>query len=184
LAATIAQTGKKTLLIDTDFRKPRINKVFSVEKNPGLCNHLLGEVKLESIIKTTMVPNLSIVTCGNIPPNPAEIMHSAVMKNFCNEVRERFDMVIFDTPPSMTVTDAIVLSSIVDGVIITIKSGTSVKETIKRCISQITTNSGEMLGAVVNHVDISRGGYYYHYYAHYYKYGYSSEKEWEDTEKA
>ena len=184
LAATIAQTGKKTLLIDCDFRKPRINKVFSVEKNPGLCNHLLGEVKLESIIKTTMVPNLSIVTCGNIPPNPAEIMHSAVMKKFCNEVRERFDMVIFDTPPSMTVTDAIVLSSIVDGVIITIKSGTSVKETIKRCISQITTNSGEMLGAVVNHVDISRGGYYYHYYAHYYKYGYSSEKEWEDTEKA
>ena len=184
LATVIAQTGKKTLLIDCDFRKPRVNKVFSVEKNPGLCNHLLGEVKLESIIKITMVPNLSIVTCGNIPPNPAEIMHSAVMKNFCNEVRERFDMVIFDTPPSMTVTDAIVLSSIVDGVIITIKSGTSVKETIKRCISQITTNSGEMLGAVVNHVDISRGGYYYHYYAHYYKYGYSSEKEWEDTEKA
>ena len=183
LAATIAQTGKKTLLIDCDFRKPRINKVFSVEKNPGLCNHLLGEVKLESIIKTTMVPNLSIVTCGNIPPNPAEIMHSAVMKKFCNEVRERFDMVIFDTPPSMTVTDAIVLSSIVDGVIITIKSGTSVKETIKRCISQITTNNGEMIGAVVNYVDISRGGYYYHYYAHYYKYGYSSEKEWEDTEK-
>ena len=183
LASVIAQTGKKTLLVDTDFRKPRINKVFSTEKNPGLCNHLLGEVELESILKSTRVPNLSIVTCGSIPPNPSEIMHSAVMKKFCNAVRELFDMVIFDTPPSMTVTDAIVLSSIVDGVIITIKSGTSVKETIKRCISQITNNNGEMLGAVVNHVDISRGGYYYHYYAHYYKYGYESEKEWEDVEK-
>ncbi len=183
LAAVIASTGKKTLLVDTDLRKPRVNKVFSVEKNPGLCNHLLGEIELESIIKSTQVPNLSIVTCGNIPPNPSEIMHSAVMEKFCNAIRERFDMVIFDTPPAMTVTDAIILSSIVDGVIITIKSGSTVKDTAKRCVSQITTNKGEMLGAVVNEVDITRGGYYYHYYAHYYKYGYSSEKEWEEVEK-
>jgi Mrp family chromosome partitioning ATPase len=99
-------------------------------------------------------------------------------------VRERFDMVIFDTPPSMTVTDAIVLSSIVDGVILTIKSGTTVKNTVKRCISQIQNNKGEVLGAVVNEIDISKGGYYYHYYAHYYKYGYSSEKEWDEAEGA
>ena len=184
LATAIAQAGKNTLLVDTDFRKPRINKVFSVEKNPGLCNHLIGEIELESIIKSTRVPNLSIVTCGNIPPNPSEIMQSAVMKKFCNTVRERFDMVIFDTPPSMTVTDAIVLSSIVDGVILTIKSGTTAKNTVKRCISQIHNNKGEMLGAVINEVDISRGGYYYEYYAHYYKYGYSSEEEWEEVEKA
>ncbi|MGR3301222.1 MAG: tyrosine-protein kinase family protein, partial [Candidatus Scalindua sp.] len=184
LATAIAQAGKNTLLVDADFRKPRINKVFSVEKNPGLCNHLIGEIELESIIKSTQVPNLSIVTCGNIPPNPSEIMQSAVMKKFCNTVRKRFDMVIFDTPPSMTVTDAIVLSTIMDGVILTIKSGTTVKDTIKRCISQITSDKGEMLGAIVNEVDISKGGYYYHYYAHYYKYGYSSEKEWEEVEKA
>lgn len=183
LAAAIAQAGKNTLLVDTDLRKPRVNKVFSVEKNPGLCNHLIGEIELESIIKSTQVPNLSVVTCGNIPPNPSEIMQSAVMGKFCDTVRERFDIVIFDTPPSMTVTDAVVLSSIVDGVIITIKSGVAVKDTVKRCISQIRKNKGEILGAVVNSVDISRGGYYYHYYAHYYKYGYSSEKEWEEVEK-
>ncbi|MGR3174058.1 MAG: GumC family protein [Candidatus Scalindua sp.] len=184
LATAIAQAGKNTLLVDADFRKPRINKVFSVEKNPGLCNHLIGEIELESIIKSTQIPNLSIVTCGNIPPNPSEIMQSAVMKKFCNTVRKRFDMVIFDTPPAMTVTDAIVLSTIVDGVILTIKSGTTVKDTIKRCISQIHNDKGEMLGAIVNEVDISKGGYYYHYYAHYYKYGYSSEKEWEEVEGA
>ena len=183
LASTIAQAGKNTLLVDTDLRKPRVNKVFSVEKNPGLCNYLIGEIELESIIKSTQVPNLSVVTCGNIPPNPSEIMQSAVMGKFCDTVRERFDIVIFDTPPSMTVTDAIVLSGIVDGVIITIKASSTVKNTIKRCISQIKTNKGEMLGAVVNSVDISRGGYYYHYYAHYYKYGYGSEKEWEEVEK-
>ena len=184
LAAAIAQAGKNTLLVDTDLRKPRVNKVFSVEKNPGLCNHLIGEIELESIIKSTQVPNLSIVTCGNIPPNPSEIMHSVVMEKFCSMVKEQFDIVIFDTPPAMTVTDAIVLSGLVDGVILTIRSGMTAKNTIKRCISQIQNNKGEMLGAVVNGIDITRGGYYYHYYAHYYKYGYGSEKEWEEVEGA
>ncbi len=183
LAAAIAQAGKKTLLIDTDFRKPRVDKVFSVEKNPGVCNHLIGEIELDSILKSTSVTNLMIATCGNIPSNPSEIMHSAVMKKFINDVKDRYDIVIFDTPPAMTVTDAVVLSGIVDGVIVTIRSGKTTKSTVKRCISQILTSRGEILGAVVNGVDISRGSNYYHYYAHYYKYGYSSEKEWEEEEK-
>lgn len=184
LAYAIAQTGKNTLLVDTDLRKPRLNEVFSVIRKPGLSNHLIGECNLESIVKTTSVPNLSIITCGIIPPNPSEILESTLMEKFCKEVRDKFDIVIFDTPPSMTVTDAIVLSKNIDGVIITIKSGSTVKNTVKRCISQFTSSRCEILGAIVNYVDIVKGGYYYHYYAHYYKYGYSSEKELQEAESA
>jgi capsular exopolysaccharide synthesis family protein len=183
LATAIAQTGKNTLLVDTDFRKPRINKIFNITKNPGLSNHLIGETDFESIIKSTCVPNLSIATCGFILPNPSEMLGSTNMEEFCKTVKERFDMVIFDSPPVMTVTDAIVLSGIMDGLIIVIKSGETVRETAKRAISQLTGNRCEILGAVVNYVDISIGSYYYQYYSHYYKYGYDSEEDLKETEK-
>ena len=106
------------------------------------------------------------------------------MEKFCDAVREKFDIVIFDTPPAMTVTDAVVLSRNMDGVILTIKSGSTAKNTVKRCISQLTRSKCEILGAIINYVDIVKGGYYYHYYAHYYKYGYSSEKELQEAESA
>ncbi|MEE9260351.1 MAG: polysaccharide biosynthesis tyrosine autokinase [Candidatus Scalindua sediminis] len=152
-------------------------------RNPGLSNHLIGENDFESIIKSTCVPNLSIATCGVMPPNPSEMLGSTAMETFCKTVRERFDIVIFDSPPAMTVTDAIVLSRIMDGLIIVIKSGETVRETAKRAISQLTGNRCEILGAVVNYVDISRGSYYYQYYSHYYKYGYGSEEDVRETEK-
>ncbi len=183
LAYAIAQTGKNTLLVDTDLRKPRLNEVFSVERKPGLSDHLIGAGNLESIVKTTSVSNLSIITCGIIPPNPSEILESSLMGKFCEAVREKFDIVIFDTPPAMTVTDAVVLSRNMDGVILTIKSGTTVKNSVKRCLSQLTSSKCGILGAVINHVDITKGGYYYHDYSHYYKYGYSSEKELQEAEK-
>ncbi len=171
LAIIIAKTGKKTLLVDADFRKPRVHNVFDIETLPGLSNHLIGESDLESIIKPTAIPNLSIVTCGLIPPNPSEMLGSHSMETFCKSVKERFDTVIFDTPPAMTVTDAVVLSNIVNGVIYVIKSGEATKEMVKRSILQLSGKKSEMLGVVMNSVDVSRGGYY-HYYSRYYKYGY------------
>ena len=172
LAIIIAKTGKKTLLVDTDFRKPRIHKVFSVDTQPGLTNHFIGETDLESIIKPTIVPGLSIVTCGLIPPNPSEMLGSHSMETFCKNVKERFDTVIFDTPPVMTVTDAVVLSNIVNGIIYVIKSGETAKEMARRSILQLSGKKSEILGVVMNSVDVSRGSYYQHYYSSYYKYGY------------
>ncbi len=170
LASTFALTGNNTLIVDTDLRKPRLSEVFSVTRNPGLSNLLIGENDLESIVKSTSIPNLSIITCGIIPHNPSEILESTFMEKFCKEVRDKFDIVIFDTPPSMTVTDAVVLSRNMDGVIITIESGSTVKNTVKRCISQLISSKCEILGAIINYADIVKGGYYYDYYAHYYKY--------------
>jgi Mrp family chromosome partitioning ATPase len=107
------------------------------------------------------------------------MLGSTAMETFCKTVRERFDIVIFDSPPAMTVTDAIVLTRIMDGLIIVIKSGETMRETARRAISQLTGNRCEMLGVVVNYVDISRGSYYYHYY----RYGYDSEEDAKETEK-
>ncbi|MCP4267903.1 MAG: polysaccharide biosynthesis tyrosine autokinase, partial [Candidatus Brocadiaceae bacterium] len=184
LAYSIAQTGKKTLLVDTDLRKPRLNEVFKVERKPGLSNHLIGVDNFDSIVKASLAPDLSIITCGIIPPNPSEILESSSLEKFCDTVRDKFDIVIFDTPPAMTVTDAVVLSKNMDGVILTIKSGSTAKNTVKRCISKLTSSKCEVLGAIINYVDIVKGGYYYHYYAHYYKYGYTSEKEFQEAENA
>ncbi len=170
LAYAIAQTGKKTLLVDADLRKPRLNKVFSVTREVGLSDHLIGGYDLESIVKTTLIPNLSIITCGILPPNPSEILESTFMEKFCKDVRDKFDIVVFDTPSSMAVTDSIALSRKMDGVIITIKSGSTVRSTVKWCISQLARSKCDILGAIVNCASIVQGG------SNYYKDGDSIEK--------
>ena len=174
LAVAIAQTGKKTLIVDTDFRNPRLNSVFNVKRKPGLSDHLMGKNEIEVVINPTKISNLSVVTCGRIPPNPSELLGSNSMEMFCKAVREKFDIVLFDTPPSLMVTDAVVLSNILDGVIFVIKSSVHERKVVERAISQITNKNKkhEVLGVVMNNIDVSRGSYFYHYYSSYYKYGY------------
>ena len=172
LAIAFAQTGKKTLLVDTDFRKPRQHKIFGIDLKPGLSNHFIGEIDYESIIKHVNIPHLNIITCGLIPPNPSELLGSHSMEKFCDNVRNRFDIIIFDTPPTMTVTDAVVLSRNVDGVVFVIKSGQTPKELTRRALLQYKNSKSDLLGIILNLVDVSKGGYYSYYYSHYYKYGY------------
>jgi polysaccharide biosynthesis transport protein len=172
LAITFAQAGKKTLLVDTDFRKPRQHKIFGIDLKPGLSNHFIGEIDYESIIKHVNIPHLNVITCGLIPPNPSELLGSHSMEKFCDNVRNRFDIIIFDTPPTMTVTDAVVLSRNVDGVVFVIKSGQTPKELTRRALLQYKNSKSDLLGIILNLVDVSKGGYYSYYYSHYYKYGY------------
>ena len=178
LAIAIAQTGKKTLVVDTDFRNPRLNRVFNVERKPGLSDHLIENNKIKFVIKPTKVPNLSIVTCGRIPPNPSELLGSNSMEMFCKAVREKFDIVLFDTPPSLAVTDAVVLSDVLDGVIFVVKSSVHERKVVGRAVSQITNKNKkhEVLGIVMNNIEVSKGGYFYHYYSSYYKHGYGEKR--------
>lgn len=108
-------------------------------------------------------------------PNPSELLGSHSMEKFCDNVRNRFDIIIFDTPPTMTVTDAVVLSRIVDGVVFVIKSGQTPKELTRRALLQYKNSKSDLLGIILNLVDVSKGGYYSYYYSHYYKYGYGDE---------
>ncbi len=172
LAITIAQTGKKTLIVDTDFRNPRLNKVFNVNRKIGLSDHLIEKTALSSIIKPTKVPNLSIITSGTIHDNPAELLGSDRMERFCMAIRRKFDIAIFDTPPSIAVADAVILSDILEGVIFVIKYGVHEREVVERAMSRIANKKYKVLGVVMNHIDASGGRYYYPYYASYYKYAY------------
>ena len=127
LAVTFALTGKKVLLIDADMRKGRISKVFQARPNPGLSNFLSGINTNDNIetrsgvlnfVQTTGVDNLYVMTSGNIPPNPAELLETDVTVNMIEELKEKFDIVIFDGTPSMLVTDATILSRLVDTTVI------------------------------------------------------------------
>lgn len=173
LAVAIAQAGKKTLIVDTDFHHPKLSKVLHVRNKPGLNELLIGEETLSSIIKPTRISNLSIITCGKIPHNPSEILGSDSMEKFCKDVRKKFDIVFFDTPPSMAVTDATVLSNNLEGVIFVIKSGEHDRKVVARAISQIADKDQEILGIVMNHIDVSMGGYFNRYPYASYKYGYN-----------
>ncbi|MFQ5964086.1 MAG: GumC family protein [Candidatus Scalinduaceae bacterium] len=183
LAVAIAQTGKNTLVVDADLRNPRLNEVFDVKRKPGLSDYLIGEIELEPIIKSTSIPNLSIITCGRIPPDPSELLGTNSMEKFCKTVRERYDTVIFDAPPSLVVTDAVVLSNILDGVIFLVKSGVHERKVVERAISQIRNTKIEILGVVMNYINVSRGSYFYHYYASYNRHGYGYGREGESKKK-
>ncbi|GAX62901.1 ATPases [Candidatus Scalindua japonica] len=173
LAIVIAKTGKKTLIVDCDFRKPRVHKAFNIQMMPGLTNHILGDNDLDSIIKHTAIPNISVITCGLIPPNPSEMLGSHSMEKFCKEIMDRFDTVILDTPPAMAVTDTIVLSNMVDGIIYVIKSGKISKESARRSLHQFAGKKAEVLGVVINSVDAARGDFYGYGYG----YGYGVEEK-------
>lgn len=167
LAVTMAQAGKNTLVVDADMRRPRLNKLFGVERTPGLSNLLVEDIDLNSTIKGTDVPNLSVLSCGLVPPNPSELLGTDAMEILCNKMRERFDCVIFDSPPVMSVTDAIVLARLCDGVILIVKSGFTKRDPVLRTISQLSDAKSKILGAVLNNVDFGRDRYYYQYYYHY-----------------
>lgn len=174
LAVTMAQAGKNTLVVDADMRRPRLNKLFGVERTPGLSNLLVEDIDLKSVIKSTNVPNLSILCCGHVPPNPSELLGTDAMEILCNKMKDMFDYVIFDSPPAMSVTDAIVLARLCDGVILIVKSGFTKRDPVMRTISQLSDAKSKLLGAVLNNVDFVRDRYYYQYYYHY---GYSGNEK-------
>lgn len=172
LAITLAQMGTKTLLVDTDLRRPVIHSIFDLKKDIGITNYLVSKSSFDDIIKPTVIDNLFVVTCGPLPPNPSEILSSKKMKEFINIAQERFNMILFDSPPIIAVTDAAVLSSMVDGLILVIKAHQTRRDAIKRALSLLESVKAKVYGSLLNSVDIEKtyGSYYYYYYYHYYNY--------------
>lgn len=169
LAVVLAQTGKKVLLIDTDMRKPRLHRLFGMERESGIAQYLIGEAQPGEIIQETKVANLKIVTCGDIPPNPSELLGSERMINFLARAREEFDYVLLDSPPVASITDSLVLAGQVDGTIMIIKASDTAREPVRHGLKQLEEVKAKVLGAVLNQVDLKRERYYYHYYYRYYK---------------
>ena len=169
LATVLAQMGKPVLLIDADLRRPRLQKVFRDKMNLGLVNYLAANISVDDVIQPTEVPNLSVILSGPTPPNPSELLASDRMKHLITEMRTRFAYVIFDSPPVMAVTDAIVLSAAADGVVLTVHGGNTPRDLVQRASDRLRQSNIPVLGALLNNLDLQQYGYTYkkNYYDYY-----------------
>ncbi len=165
LAAAYAQADKKVLLIDGDLRKPTAHKTFSLSNRAGLSSLLSQQADLEDVVQDSGVSNLSIMTSGPIPPNPAEMMASNRMSAVLQELRQRYDMILFDTPPLLAVTDAQIVASKSDGVIMVVSYGKVKRDIAAKAKANLDRVGAKMLGVVLNNVKRKASeGYYYYYY--------------------
>lgn len=171
LAVTFAQAGKKVVLIDADMRKGRQYTIFGVSPRPGLSNYLSGMLDGEEInedlsnyIQETEVENLYVISAGNIPPNPSELLIAPQMVNLLDQLKEMCDIIIIDGTPSQLVTDSLILTRLVDSTIIVTAQKYTKKEDLKRVITNIQNVGGKIAGVVVNKVTMSAKKYEQSYY--------------------
>jgi len=162
-AVALAQSGKRVILMDCDFRKPVQHKIFN-KKNRGLTNILVEDVDARSFIQDTHVRNLRLLTSGSIPPNPSELLGSTKMRELMNSLKTQVDYLIMDVPPVIAVSDASVLASRVDGTILVINSGTIRPEMAQRAKDLLIKANGHILGVILNRMKIEEEEAYYYYY--------------------
>jgi succinoglycan biosynthesis transport protein ExoP len=163
LAAVMAKAEQDVLLVDADLRRPSLHELLQVPAEPGLSNFLVGDVDDLPFV-TTPVPNLFLVPSGKIPPHPSELLGSDRMTKFLDLAKGRFGRIIIDSPPLMSVTDAAILGTLVDGVILVIKAETVPRKAVMEARDQLLGVNARILGAVLNDVPIKRKGYFYHDY--------------------
>ena len=166
LAITLAQQKSKTLLIDADLRRGVLHNSFNCPKKPGLTNYLTGVVPLENVMNETYIPNLTLITCGSMIPNPSEVLGSIRMRRFIEGITKRFDFIIFDTPPLMAASDAVILGTLVDGTAIVIRSGRTNRDDIQKKLEVIQNVRARVFGAILNcaGVEVAHEGYSYYRY--------------------
>lgn len=174
LAVVMAESGKKTILIDCDQRKPKLHKLFLTSNNCGISDLLVGKSDFEEAVQKTEISNLDIITAGTRPPNPAELLGSTKMKNFIEFLKEQYDFIVLDTPPVIAVTDAQLLSRYADGTMIVVSSGQAERAAAMKAKELLEKVDAKILGVVLNKLEIQEKGYYGYYY-HYY-YGVDGEK--------
>lgn len=163
LAGAFAAQGKQVLLVDTDMRKPTVHRVFRVENHPGLTNLLTDRsLGLDSVTRQSYVPGLNYITCGIIPPNPSELLQSNRMNELIQEMKAAYDLVIFDNPPLLAVTDAQIMATKVDGTIVVIPQGKTKKNELEQAAELLERVNANVLGTVLNKVDNDSDTYYYY----------------------
>lgn len=161
LAIIMAQAGKNVLLIDCDMRKPKIHIMFDTDKDMGLTNIMAGDIDYKEVIKDVDdVMSLSIITSGPIPPNPSEILHSNAMKDLLVKVKDEFDLVLIDAPPVCVVTDATILGTLVDGVILVMASEQTTTDSGWTAIKALAKVNAKILGIILTKVRIKKNHYY------------------------
>lgn len=163
-AVVFAQEGKRVLLVDADMRKPTVHYTFHMTNTLGLSNLLTRQATVADVVKVSTIDNLHVITCGPIPPNPAELLGSKTMDNVLEELKEHFDIVIFDAPPVLSVTDAQILSNKCEGTILVMSAGETEKEGIVKAKEALVSSQANIIGAVLNNYKLDKDNYYYQYY--------------------
>ena len=170
VAITLSQTGGRVVILDCDMRNPRIHKAIGLENNGGMSTYLSGNSELIPLIQKTDVENLFAISAGRIPPNPAELLGSPRMKEGLAQLEEEFDHIVIDSPPVLPVTDARIIGTLVDGVLLVVKGGETPKEAVQRTKRLLQEVHAHLIGVLLNNVDVNSADY--HYYSKYYAYGY------------
>jgi len=185
-AIVLAQKGTRVLLIDADLRRPSIHKTLGMGPQLGLSNVLTGTATLQqAIIPSTILPELFILPAGTPPPNPAELLASTKMKDALEELRKQYDHIVIDSPPTLSVTDAVVISTSADAVVLVIRSGHTTKPALRRARDILLQVNARVCGVLVNAVDLNSPDYYYHYeYQGKYGHGYYQEDALNKAEAA
>ncbi|WP_034549701.1 CpsD/CapB family tyrosine-protein kinase [Carnobacterium funditum] len=164
LAVTFAMQGKRVLIVDADMRKPTVHKTFKLPNNDGLTTLLTEkDVQIGDIAHRMQTEGLFVITSGVIPPNPSELLASKKMGHLIKELEEVFDLIIFDMPPIVAVTDAQVMASKVDGTIFVINKGGADKEMVKKSKELLDMVNANVIGAIFNRVELSNDNAYYYY---------------------
>jgi len=166
LACAVASAGKRVIIVDTDLRNPSLQRVLGTRYAAGLTSVLAGESTLEDVLKPTHHPGLSLIPSGPIPPNPAELLHSQAMKDVIRDLEERADLVMFDSPPTLLVADAMLLGSELDAAIIVAESGGVSRKAVQQVKESLQVAKARILGVILNKIQESPGAYY-NYYSYY-----------------
>jgi len=169
LAYTFAKGGYTTLIIDADLRRPSQHKIFGIENESGLSDYLTTEMDLEEVVHLTKIDNLYLMTSGQLPSDAVGVLNSQRMVELIEEVKGRFDIIFFDSPPILGVSDASVLSSAMDLTIVVVQHRRFPRAMLQRVKQAVTNVGGTILGVVLNNVDV-RHDQHYEYYTSYYNY--------------
>ena len=182
LAVVFAQMGDRVLIVDSDLRRPSMHRYMNVSNNIGLTNYLLGQVTIDEVIQTTDIPSLNFIPSGKLPSSSMGILSSAKMKEFVAEMKSRYDYVFLDAPPIMGVSDASVLASMVDMCVLVVQYRKYPQMMTQRAKEMVTKVGGNLVGVVLNNINISQDSYYYYYSGYYYDNYYKSRENEESAE--
>jgi capsular exopolysaccharide synthesis family protein len=177
LSISLAQLGKRVLLVDGDMRRPCVHKLFNIEDHgAGLVTFLTGEEGWNHLVRRTGVPNLDCLICGPVPPNPSELLSSDRMQQLILEAMREYQFVLIDAPPLLNVTDGRILATKVDGAVLVVRGGITPQELAQQAKFHVRDVGARLIGVVLNDVDLSHNGYYQSHYCYGYGENHGSEK--------